>query len=199
MKIEKNGLCPCGSGEKYKRCCGRDAQTQELVRAAIHELGHLSVLPLDIDSHVSLRNPCELCAGQEGLDESIAHTGYPEDVCLNDVEEILYSLAGGAAEVACGLSPAMGPSELGTLPTSMGTDLENLKAELPNEIWEVLNPVRTHFMAIVNHFSDKADFLWHSSRALREKGALKSPQDIDLAIMDHVALITTMKRRWGMD
>ncbi|MCM1271487.1 MAG: SEC-C metal-binding domain-containing protein [Ruminococcus flavefaciens] len=22
--ISKNALCPCGSGKKYKRCCGKD-------------------------------------------------------------------------------------------------------------------------------------------------------------------------------
>ena len=22
--VSKNALCPCGSGKKYKRCCGKD-------------------------------------------------------------------------------------------------------------------------------------------------------------------------------
>jgi preprotein translocase subunit SecA len=24
-KIGRNDLCPCGSGKKYKKCCGREA------------------------------------------------------------------------------------------------------------------------------------------------------------------------------
>ena len=24
--VSKNALCPCGSGLKYKRCCGKDAE-----------------------------------------------------------------------------------------------------------------------------------------------------------------------------
>ena len=24
--VSKNALCPCGSGKKYKRCCGKDAE-----------------------------------------------------------------------------------------------------------------------------------------------------------------------------
>ena len=26
MKISRNSPCPCGSGKKYKRCCGADVQ-----------------------------------------------------------------------------------------------------------------------------------------------------------------------------
>ena len=25
-KVSKNALCPCGSGKKYKRCCGKDEE-----------------------------------------------------------------------------------------------------------------------------------------------------------------------------
>ena len=24
--VSKNALCPCGSGKKYKRCCGKDEE-----------------------------------------------------------------------------------------------------------------------------------------------------------------------------
>ncbi|MGG1754207.1 SEC-C metal-binding domain-containing protein, partial [Bacillus pumilus] len=33
-KIKRNALCPCGSGKKYKHCCGQKSggeQTSELV------------------------------------------------------------------------------------------------------------------------------------------------------------------------
>ncbi|MDL2294766.1 SEC-C domain-containing protein, partial [Ruminococcaceae bacterium OttesenSCG-928-D13] len=26
-KVGRNDPCPCGSGKKYKKCCGRDAET----------------------------------------------------------------------------------------------------------------------------------------------------------------------------
>jgi hypothetical protein len=29
MKISRNTLCPCGSGKKYKRCCGADIQSHD--------------------------------------------------------------------------------------------------------------------------------------------------------------------------
>ena len=29
MKISRNASCPCGSGKKYKRCCGADIQPYE--------------------------------------------------------------------------------------------------------------------------------------------------------------------------
>ena len=38
MKCGRNELCPCGSGKKYKRCCGRSRRDPVVVAAELHEL-----------------------------------------------------------------------------------------------------------------------------------------------------------------
>ena len=42
MKIERNGLCPCGSGKKYKYCClwKETASTEQLIRFAVDTSGY---------------------------------------------------------------------------------------------------------------------------------------------------------------
>lgn len=37
-KIRRNDPCPCGSGKKYKKCCGRDARNQANLDAVDNEL-----------------------------------------------------------------------------------------------------------------------------------------------------------------
>ena len=43
LKIERNSLCSCGSGKKYKKCCfireQKEAEQQREVGRAIQDLG----------------------------------------------------------------------------------------------------------------------------------------------------------------
>lgn len=201
MKLEQNHPCPCKSGKKYKRCCGLDAETKEIVRAAIHELGHVSALPLETDAHVSLLNPCHLCVGDEGFHVSTAHTSYREGN-LDALDEIIYSLAGGAAEAACGLSPSRDVGELGSLPASMGVDIADLRKALDahsSGIWEALRPQAPKcFNVIVSHFEQHAEFLWRSSRSLREMKVLES-HDVDWKQINREKLLITVKRALRLD
>lgn len=32
VKVGRNDLCPCGSGKKYKKCCGRDTNKYNSIR-----------------------------------------------------------------------------------------------------------------------------------------------------------------------
>ncbi|ARI76501.1 SEC-C metal-binding domain-containing protein [Halobacillus mangrovi] len=36
-KVKRNGPCPCGSGDKYKKCCGR-LKGEEMTQERVHEL-----------------------------------------------------------------------------------------------------------------------------------------------------------------
>ena len=42
-KVARNDVCPCGSGKKYKKCCGFKAQAQKQLRAQVMRKG--SFLP----------------------------------------------------------------------------------------------------------------------------------------------------------
>src|SRR5258707_3640988 len=123
--IGRNDLCPCGSSLKYKHCCGKSTVKGEEVNSSIHELGHLAMLAPDIHPHVSFSNPCVLCDGSEGKESSLAHTGYPKGVDLPCLDEIIYSLAGGAPEMPSGLSFQLPIRAQGMLPMSMAEVLED--------------------------------------------------------------------------
>lgn len=196
-KIPRNKPCPCGSGIHYKHCCGNESVNAEEVYASIHELGHLSVLSPAISPHSSFCNPCNLCVGDEGQEKSLAHTGYPPGHILECLDEIIYSLAGGAAEVACGLSPLITMTKLGSLPKSMETDIENLKAALPDNIFRALNPVNQYFNRIVRHFEHHSEILWRYSRIFREKKTLTST-DVDLSILGREELYKKFEKLFGL-
>jgi hypothetical protein len=165
---------------------------------AIHELGHASVLPQHVLSHVSFLHPCPLCEGDEGKQQSGAHTGYPSEEVLPLLDEILYSLAGGAAEVACGLSPELECSEFGSFPSSMGNDLRDLGSALPKEIWDALIPVLPGcFKVLTSHFESKSTFLWKMSRSLRESRSLTS-NEMDFRAFDRDELMSRFKRSVGL-
>jgi hypothetical protein len=192
LVIERNKLCPCGNPWRYEHCCGNITINGEEVNSSIHELGHIAVLDPDIHPHVSYYNPCVLCDGGEGKDSSLSHTGFPKGVDLPYLDEIIYSLAGGAAEVASGLSPQFTDSELGMLPTSMGNDIDDLKKAIPSEMFNVLNPANEYFERIAQHFEDHADALWRCSRVFREKRVL-TPADVDLSIFEREKLFAEFR------
>jgi hypothetical protein len=54
----------------------------EKFSAAVHEIGHVSMLPGDFEPHVSFLNPCDLCLGEEGKEGSLAHVGCKSDEWL---------------------------------------------------------------------------------------------------------------------
>lgn len=190
MSFGRNERCPCGRGRKFKQCCGKDANSLHDLHAAVHEIGHAAVLPKVAKPHVSFANPCDLCAGDEGEQLSRAHNGYAADVLLTAVDEIMYSMAGGAAEIACGLSPTLEMSEFGMFPVSMGGDLPILKDRL-NEggLWEHAEPfLSVVFKAITAHFEEHKDTLWENARRFLDRRVLTS-DDMDLQFLDREALL----------
>jgi hypothetical protein len=64
---------------------------------------------------------------------SEAHVSRDSDTEPDPIDEVLYSLAGGAAEVACGLSPELENNEFGRFPSSMGQDFDDLRAVFARE------------------------------------------------------------------
>jgi hypothetical protein len=38
-KASRNGICPCGSGKKFKKCCGLTEQMQKQAKAKPFKLG----------------------------------------------------------------------------------------------------------------------------------------------------------------
>jgi hypothetical protein len=44
MRFERNRPCPCGSGAKFKRCCGRDRETQRVLEARLSAMAEIMAL-----------------------------------------------------------------------------------------------------------------------------------------------------------
>ena len=44
MKINRNAECPCGSGKKYKRCCGIDSEENKFYLNEAHEWMDINIL-----------------------------------------------------------------------------------------------------------------------------------------------------------
>jgi hypothetical protein len=141
--------------------------------AAVHEIGHASVLPVAYFPHVSFKNPCDLCPKDEGKAYSLAHVGHSSDTPLEPVEEILYSLAGGAAEVACDLRPKQVQLPYGKFPQSMCKDLRDLKAEMwrIGVPWKVLVPALSPAFDLICSFFQprRGEFIRMAKRLISEK------------------------------
>jgi hypothetical protein len=194
MSIERNGPCPCGKSRKFKQCCGRSADATSDLYAAVHEIGHALVLPKRARPHVSFQNPCSQCGGEEGTQTARAHTGFEAGLERTGVDELLYSLAGGAAEVACGLSPLMKNTEFGSYPASMSNDFENLQNELNGEMWDSVKPfLRDCFNALVNYFREIIDRIWAAARDFLDKRVL-THHELGLVRIDRNAIV----RRFGV-
>jgi SEC-C motif len=43
--FERNHPCPCGSGEKFKRCCGRDAESVRALESRLCAMAEIMALP----------------------------------------------------------------------------------------------------------------------------------------------------------
>jgi hypothetical protein len=161
---------------QIKKLDSREAVLQrenETWFATVHEIGHASVLPEAYYPHVSFKNPCDLCPKGEGKAYSLAHVGHSSDTPLEPVEEILYSLAGGAAEVACDLRPKQVQLPYGKFPQSMCKDLRDLKAEMwRHEVpWKVLAPSLSPAFDLICRFfqPQRGEFIRLAKRLMSEK------------------------------
>ena len=135
------------------------------------------MLPEDFEPHVSFMNPCQLCLDGEGEADSLAHVGHNSDRALDPIEEIVYSLSGGAAEIACGLNPVQLQFPYGGFPQSMGTDLSNLEAEMEamGVPWDVLGPaLPSAFELICQSFQPHRDRLVSLAGRLLSEGELQA-------------------------
>lgn len=127
-----------------------------------------------------------------------AHVGYSPGEELTGVDQLLYSLAGGAAESACGLSPITQQSAFGTFPASMENDLLNLKDELAGEMWEFVEPhLRTCFNMIVNHLRQRSDAIWQNARGLLLNKVLTS-EEMELDFVERNILLQNIARLLGI-
>lgn len=175
MALSKNQVCPCPNHKTFKGCCGSSLQKTEDLYLSVHETGHVLTLPHSIRPHVSLQQgPCALCPEGEREEFSDAHTGYEvEWEARNVADEILYSLAGGAAEIACGLKPAMISNDFGIFPVGMSDDLSRLRNELGLELWRDHVPqLRILFQVVVEHFSEHCSLVHQIAMELRNKRRL---------------------------
>ena len=126
-----------------------------------------------------------------------AHTGYDTSKELTGVEHILHSLAGGAAEMACGMSPTNQLSEFGRYPSSMYTDLCDLRDQL-RDSWEDTHPVLpTCFEEIVHHFRGKSAQIWGVAQRFLDKRELTS-NEMDFSFIDREALLQKLARALGI-
>ena len=188
---EEIKLCLCGSQQEFSDCRGLSEETIERLHASIHEIGHLLTLPLEAQAHISLKNPCALCDGDEGNQKSVAHVGYDPNYALPLPIDIVYSLAGGASEVACGLNPTMQPKEFGDFPDGMENDLEDLRNHCDatdEKIWPELTKVlQDCFSEIVSQFRGVSEQMKGLSRLLREREELTS-KELDLSFFDRAGM-----------
>jgi len=101
----------------------------------------------------------------------------------------LYSLAGGAAEVDCGLSPAIENTEFGSYPASMGHDFQNLRNEIDGDMWDALRPfLRDCFNVLINYFRGIADRIWAVARNFLDKKVLTFDQ-LGLDFIDRSVIV----------
>ena len=172
-----------------------------MLRYSIHEVGHLLALPREAQAHVSLKHPCELCSGDEGNEKSVSHVGYDPDYILPVQIDIVYSLAGGASQVACGLPTTMEQKGYGEFPEGMDNDLDNLRehCDLENgDLWTFLIPsLSVCFSEIVIHFKDVSRQIEELALRLREQGELTS-KEVDLSFFDRDAMQSKVETILGM-
>lgn len=210
MNIGRNDPCPCKSGKKFKKCHGSDEQSAKELEAAVHEIGHAIMLPHDAGIHVSFADPCRLCAGgdkestqmQVGseLYVSLCHTSYAKDIELFAVEEMVYSVGSGAAEIVCGLHPTWGQGEGFVPPKSMQGDLEDLRGELDARecLAEAEPHIQPSFRMAVEAVRPHADDVLKLALRLLEKGELLlRPEDLDF--FDRNAFVLSIAEMLGPD
>ena len=168
MKIGRNDPCPCGSDKKFKKCHGRDADSVQRFTIAVHEVGHaVSLSAAHGKVHVSRQRPCSLCLDEsEASDSSSAHTGYTNVVSTHPVDEIVYSLAGSAAEEALDMKPN---------PLGSSGDWADLEAELRGRgTWLQDQPdLPAAYRYIVNHYRNHAETIRQLAVRFEDAGLLE--------------------------
>lgn len=189
MGISWDQLCPCGHGKKFNQCCGQSIEAIRKLTYSIHEIGHAATIPERCRPHVSLQSICSLCQNEKSAQDSEAHANYESWDERNALDEVVYSLAGGASEVACGLAPRMERTEYGVFPEAMTRDLLNLREELGTDLWEAFAPHLPRFFQIVmDHFKGKTVAIFQLSRQLRDRQVL-GPAELNLKPFDRDGLM----------
>lgn len=165
----------------------------------IHEVGHLWALPLESEAHLSFSHPCLLCDGTEGSQSSLAHTGYSEDFELPPIENMVYTLAGGAAEIASGLPRVTAMFELGEFPASMENDLIDFRDLFVADTWLQLKALGSQILdPLVSYFDDHASRLWKLQGVVREnRSATARVLNLDKA--DHGSLMAAFEKALNPD
>ena len=85
MKVQRNSLCPCGSGQKFKKCCGSSAsqETRPVKSLSPRPCGDCSAccqgwLTTHVLNHdIYLDHPCQYCSSQG----CSIHAERPTDPC----------------------------------------------------------------------------------------------------------------------
>lgn len=101
----------------------------------------------------------------------------------------MYSLAGGASEIACDVSPTMETTEYGPLPVGMSNvicDLED--AYKGGDPTERMAAVQQTFKAIAKHLKPYSKLIWKLSRQMRDRRLLDH-QELSLVSIDRDTLM----------
>ena len=85
MKVQRNSLCPCGSGHKFKKCCGASVKSvnQPAISSSPRSCGECSaccqgwLTTHALNQDIYLDNPCSHCSSQ-GCN---IHAERPTDPC----------------------------------------------------------------------------------------------------------------------
>ena len=175
---------------------------------ALHETGHAALLPPHVWTHSSLLpvSSCPACISEGEKDdlagkstESSGHTFYkapgPEGL-----QNILYSIAGGAAEVACGsVQPQMMSFDgLGEYPIGMGGvdgDFDVLSGDFKayelGPLENYADDIRRCFNLAVEHLRPHAERMRGIAKLLADRGVLRNG-DVDFGFVEYVKLVESV-------
>jgi len=179
--------CPCGSAKDFDHC---HKATGETLFAAIHEIGHAASLPPDSHQHVSFLNPCPHCPDEvEAKPWSLAHTSYSKEVQFSFFDQVLYTLAGGAAEVTCGCKSTSGT--FGDFPASMGHDFDDFKDYLKQQKYDFEDAapyLSGWFAIVVNHLTKNVQQVRTLALELIDKRSL-THAEVNFEFLDREQLL----------
>jgi SEC-C motif len=185
--------CPCGSGKELDAC---HKATEERLSAAIHEIGHACSLPKNSSQHVSFLKPCPHCQDEgEAKPCSVAHTSYSGKVDFSTYGLLLYNLAGGASEIACGVLPTWKKFDVGEYPASMEQDFKDLKRDCDSRglDWEAIKSnIGPCFLIVVEHFNRHVSEIRKLALQLIAEQGLTHEQ-VNLGFLNREQLLTEME------
>jgi hypothetical protein len=123
--------------------------------------------------------------------ESSGHTFYRLPA-LDGMQNILYTLAGGAAEVACSVESELTEFDgLGKYPIGMGGDFEALRIDLEHyqlgTLRDYAGELRDCFDGAVAHLRPHAEKMCAIAKTLVDKKVLESGE-VDVSFVDYAKL-----------